>query len=84
MTLHGFRSRWFVLATLMVTAIATLGTPSIVAGELAWRELPEMPVGKWEAATALIEGKLFLFGGYARGVRSSRSAPRTPWRALTS
>ncbi len=73
MTLHGFRSRWFVLVTLMVTAIATLGTPSIVAGELAWRELPEMPVGKWEAATALIEGKLYLFGGYARGVRSSRS-----------
>ncbi len=33
-----------------------------------------MPVGKWEAATVSIEGRLYLFAGYTQGVRSSKRA----------
>ena len=59
-------------AGLLVMAAAALGTPGVVAGELAWRELPDMPVGKWETGTASIDEKLCLFGGYTKGVRSSK------------
>ncbi len=59
-------------AVLLVAVATTLGPSSIVAAELAWRELPDMPAGKWEAATALVDGKLYLFGGYTEGVRSSK------------
>ena len=60
------------LAGLMVMAASTLGTPGVFAGELDWQELPDMPVGKWETGTASIDGKLYLFGGYTKGVRSSK------------
>ena len=74
LALHGLRFRRFGLSTLLVTVAATFGTSSILAGELAWRELPDMPVGKWETATALIDSRVYLFGGYTRGVRSSKSS----------
>ena len=60
------------LAGLMVMAAAALGAPGVLAGELDWQELPDMPVGKWETGTASIGGKLYLFGGYTKGVRSSK------------
>ncbi len=60
------------LARLLVTAAATLAASSVDAGELAWRELPDMPVGKWETATVSVDGKLYLFAGYTSGVRSSK------------
>lgn len=41
-------------------------------GADAWQELPDMPVGKWEAATVVIDDKFYLFGGYAKGVKSSK------------
>ena len=70
--LNGFLRRWCSFAGLLVMAAAALGAPGVLAGELAWRELPDMPVGKWETGTASIDGRLYLFGGYTSGVRSSK------------
>ncbi len=38
----------------------------------AWQELPDMPVEKWEAATIVIDDKLYVMGGYGAGVRTSK------------
>lgn len=38
----------------------------------AWQELPDMPVEKWEAATFVIDEKLYILGGYGKGVKSSK------------
>ncbi|MCE2541279.1 MAG: hypothetical protein J4G16_13120 [Acidobacteria bacterium] len=39
-----------------------------------WERLPDMPVEKWEPGTVVLDGKLYLFGGYTAGVRSSKLA----------
>ena len=31
-----------------------------------WRQLQDMPVGKWEAGTVVLDEKLYFFGGYTR------------------
>ena len=36
-----------------------------------WRPIQDMPVGKWEAGTFVLDGKL-CFGGYTKGVKSSK------------
>jgi N-acetylneuraminic acid mutarotase len=41
-------------------------------GQEEWRKLPDMPVEKWEAGTVVLDDKLYLFGGYTEGVRSSK------------
>lgn len=37
-----------------------------------WRQLPDMPVEKWEAATFVLDEKIHVFGGYTTRVKSSR------------
>ena len=37
-----------------------------------WTKLPDMPVEKWEAGTVVLDDKLWFFGGYTDGVRSSK------------
>ena len=37
-----------------------------------WEKLPDMPVEKWEAGTVVLDDKLYFFGGYTEGVRSSK------------
>ena len=37
-----------------------------------WQVLPDMPVGKWEPGTVVLEDKLYIFGGYTEGVVSSK------------
>ena len=65
-------------ATIVLTAITTLGftTPSVSIAQSpldgGWQKLPDMPVGKWEAGTIVLDGKLYFFGGYTEGVRSSK------------
>lgn len=39
---------------------------------LEWQELPDMPDGKWEPSTAVIDNKFYILGGYAEGVKSSK------------
>ena len=40
--------------------------------QLAWKQLPDMPVGKWEPASLVRDDKLYVLGGYANYVVSSR------------
>lgn len=49
-----------------------LVTTSITADELDWHSIPEMPVGKWEAATVVLDDEFYLFAGYTAGVKSSK------------
>ena len=37
-----------------------------------WQALPDMPVGKWEPGTVVLDEKLYIFGGYSFGVVSSK------------
>lgn len=37
-----------------------------------WQALPDMPVGKWEPGTVVLDEKLYVFGGYTFGVVSSK------------
>ena len=41
-------------------------------GALEWQKLPDMPDGKWEPSTAVIDSKFYILGGYAEGVKSSK------------
>ena len=43
-----------------------------VRGQDQWKPLPDMPAGKWEAGTVVLDNKLYFFGGYTRGVKSSK------------
>ena len=33
----------------------------------SWQVLPDMPIEKWEAATIVIDGKIYILGGYGAG-----------------
>ena len=48
------------------------GGASVAHAQSKWQPLPDMPVGKWEAGTIVLDDKLYLFGGYTQGVRSSK------------
>ena len=66
------RSSGLTLALVMALALATIQPWSVAARELEWRKLPDMPVGKWEAGTVVLDDKLYFFGGYTQGVKSSK------------
>ena len=73
----GFRGlrRCGLKMTMTITMTVTLGSiapENATAQEPAWRKLPDMPVGKWEAGTVVLDDKLYFFGGYTKGVRSSK------------
>ncbi|MFL2502255.1 MAG: Kelch repeat-containing protein [Luminiphilus sp.] len=40
--------------------------------EVSWEQLPDMPVGKWEPASLVLDDKLYVLGGYENDVVSSR------------
>ncbi|HAK51466.1 MAG TPA: hypothetical protein DCM54_06125 [Gammaproteobacteria bacterium] len=42
------------------------------AQSLDWRQLDDMPVGKWEPASLVMDGKLVVLGGYEDNVMSSK------------
>lgn len=46
----------------------------VVGQDSTWQKLPDMPVGKWEAGTIVLDEKLYFFGGYTLGVKSSKSS----------
>ena len=57
----------------MFAAALTLGLlTTATAGAQDWEKLPDMPVEKWEPGTVVLDGRLYLFGGYTDGVRSSK------------
>ncbi len=56
----------------LVVALAL--TLPIAATAQDWEQLPDMPIEKWEPGTVVLDGKLYLFGGYTEGVISSKIA----------
>ncbi len=52
--------------------VVALSATTAEAQELTWRELPDMPAGKWEAATTVVDGRFYVFAGYEGPVRSSK------------
>jgi N-acetylneuraminic acid mutarotase len=61
-------------AALILASTITLGIciPGNVVAQDGWQQLKDMPVGKWEAGTVVLDNKLYFFGGYTEGVRSSK------------
>ena len=72
LTDNGRRSRFSVLlAASVILAVGLLG-PRTAGAQDDWEKLPDMPVEKWEAGTVVLDDKLYFFGGYTEGVRSSK------------
>ena len=42
-----------------------------VTQQFDWQQLPNMPVAKWEPASLLIDGLLYVLGGYENYIMSS-------------
>lgn len=59
---------------LVIATIVALGgmNPPAAGAQSDWQKLPDMPVEKWEAGTVVLDDKLYFFGGYTEGVRSSK------------
>ena len=68
------RARWALLSTFASgTLMALLWGGSVLAQDSGeWQVLPDMPVGKWEPGTVVLDDKLYIFGGYTSGVVSSK------------
>jgi len=58
--------------TLTVTAVGPRCALAQAPSAGSWRELADMPVPRWEAGTVVLDDRLYVFGGYTRGTRSSR------------
>ena len=54
--------------------LLTLAMADISVAQPNWQELPDMPVARWEAGTVVLDGKIFVFGGYTQGPRSTTRA----------
>ncbi|MCH7672088.1 MAG: hypothetical protein IIB72_07975 [Proteobacteria bacterium] len=76
-TAHG-HIRWILLAVLCIGTLVAppwglpWGQRALAQDEGAWQVLPDMPLGKWEPGTVVLDHKLFVFGGYTLGVVSSK------------
>ena len=66
------RSRVTVGIALAAILIQGFGSPWAANAQGAWEKLPDMPVGKWEAGTVVLDDRFYFFGGYTEGVRSSK------------
>ena len=60
------------MALTLIVTIAMIGTWRATAQESDWKKLPDMPVERWEAATVVLEDKLYILGGYTDGTLSSK------------
>jgi len=56
----------------LIIPFAIVGSVTAAEDAVEWEKLPDMVVEKWEAGTVVLEDKLYFFGGYTKGVRSSK------------
>ena len=70
------RIRLLYLAALFSSSLSILFWVTSVTAqdEGTWQALDDMPVGKWEPGTVVLDDKLYIFGGYTLGVVSSKRA----------
>jgi N-acetylneuraminic acid mutarotase len=68
------RNRITVTAILLVifTTMSLFSSTVNSQNQGEWQALPDMPVGKWEPGTVVLDEKLYIFGGYSFGVVSSK------------
>lgn len=76
----------FVLSVLVIASVGHTFADQ-EASDVTWQKLPDMPVPRWEAGTVVLDGKLYVFGGYTKGTKSSKRVdmfdPKdTSWRQL--
>ena len=79
-----------MILALIVTAGVITGPRSSLAQTQpsgSWKNLPDMPAPRWEAGTVVLDNKLYVFGGYTRGTKSSKRADvfdpaDTRWKQL--
>ena len=70
-----------------VFTVLWLGGASVAQAESPWQPLANMPEARFEAACAVVGDTFYLFGGYAKGVKSSNRAwafdlATNAWRPL--
>ena len=65
-----------ILLSIAITVALQAALCSPIAGNAlaqdGWRQLQDMPVEKWEAGTVVLDDKMYFFGGYTKGVKSSK------------
>ncbi|MCP4170961.1 MAG: hypothetical protein GY758_09345 [Fuerstiella sp.] len=77
----------FILSTLVI-ASAEHAFAAQEVSDVTWLKLPDMPVPRWEAGTVVLDGRLYVFGGYTKGTKSSKRVDvfdpmDTSWQQLT-
>ena len=64
-----------VMGLTAVLALGLMGLSRVTAQdapESPWKRLPDMAVPRWEAGTAVLDGKLYVFGGYKMPTQSCK------------
>jgi|TARA_B110000914_G_C15515824_1_gene473505 N-acetylneuraminic acid mutarotase len=74
LTLQTSRHLGAAALLLFIFAIPVANTSVEAQSSAEWHPLADMPVGKWEPGTVVLDGKLYVFGGYTLGVISSKRA----------
>ena len=69
---HSRRHRVGTPIVLAMFVTLALWSPGAASAQAEWEKLPDMPVEKWEPGTVVLDDKLYFFGGYTEGVRSSK------------
>lgn len=78
-----------MLITGFLAALFTMNLSSAThaRAQEQWQQLQDMPVGKWEAGTVVLDDQMYFFGGYSAGVKSSKrcdvfDVKNNSWRRL--
>jgi predicted esterase len=61
----------------VMIAVAMTGSPNASAETppgVSWKKLPNMSVPRWEAGTAVLDKKLYVFGGYEMPTKACKRA----------
>ena len=69
------RPAYLIGLTLIVTsAVVNFSSAMAQTSDASWQKLDDMPVPRWEAGTVVLDSKLYVFGGYTKGTKSSKRA----------
>lgn len=69
---HGWRRVKILAAVVTLVAIGLLIATAEEASHGPWKKLPDMAVPRWEAGSAVLDGKLYVFGGYKMPTRACK------------
>lgn len=69
---HGWRTVKILAAVVTLVAIGPLIATAEEASHGPWKKLPDMAVPRWEAGSAVLDGELYVFGGYKMPTRACK------------